>query len=89
MDETREDLTKPEEDIKEETDATPEEAHRIGEFDDIVRRLDAIEELARGISEQMGALTAAAIDSGAEFEDPEPDDETELDEIPDVLDLDM
>lgn len=47
-------------------DATPEEAHRIGEFDELRDLLMSIRADIAGLRESMGTYQAVQIDNGAE-----------------------
>lgn len=104
MDPTREDETTQEEAIQEDTGATPAEAHRVGEFDDVVRRIEGLTEMisaltqtVNGISERMGTYQAVSVDNGADVSDMDGDGDidgadaymAEAVEIPDVSDMDF
>lgn len=100
MDPTREDETTQEETIQEDTGATPEEAHRVGEFDDVVRRIEGLTEMisaltqtVNGISERMGTYQSVSVDNGADVSDMDGDGAdsymAEAVEIPDVSDMDF
>lgn len=90
------DLTPEEREIKNETDTSGEEAHRIGEFDDLRDRLERIEGMLGGITSTLDSMrtTAAAIDidNGADVADVDAvtdDDDDEVDVIPDYDDMDL
>lgn len=94
------DLTPEEREIEDETDTSGEEAHRIGEFDDLRDRLDRIESTLGNIISTLEAMrtTAAAIDidNGADVVDVDGDgdadvvtDDGEADIIPDYEDMDL
>lgn len=94
------DLTPEEREIEDETDTSGEEAHRIGEFDDLRDRLERIEGMLGGITSTLEAMrtTAAAIDidNGADVADADGDgdadvvtDDGEADIIPDYDDMDL
>lgn len=93
------DLTADEQEIEDETDTSGEEAHRIGEFDDLRDRLERIESALGDITSTLEAMrtTAAAIgiDNGADVADVDGDGDadfiTEDDavEIPDYEDMDL
>lgn len=94
------DLTPDEREIEDETDTSGEEAHRIGEFDDLRDRLERIEDMLGGITSTLEAMrtTAAAIDidNGADVADADGDgdadvvtDDGEADIIPDYDDMDL
>lgn len=94
------DLTPEEQEIEDETDTSGEEAHRIGEFDDLRDRLERIEDMLGNITSTLEAMrtTAAAIDidNGADVVDVDGDgdadavaDDGEADIIPDYDDMDL
>lgn len=94
------DLTPDEQVIEDETDTSGEEAHRIGEFDDLRDRLERIESMLGNITSTLEAMrtTAAAIDidNGADVADVDGDgdadvvtDDGEVDTIPDYDDMDL
>lgn len=86
--------------IEDGTDASGEEAHRIGEFDDLRDRLERIEGTLGDIASMIEAMrtTAAAIDidNGADVADVDGDgdadaatDDDDVDIIPDYDDMDL
>lgn len=93
------DLTPGEQEIEDETDTSGEEAHRIGEFDDLRDRLERIERTLGNITSMLEEMrtTAAAIDidNGADVVDVDgdgdadavTDDEASI--IPDYDDMDL
>lgn len=93
------DLTPDEQEIEGETDASGEEAHRIGEFDDLRDRLERIETKLGTIAETLEAMrtTAAAIDidNGADVVGVDGDGDADIVtdddviEIPDYDDMDL
>lgn len=99
------DLTPDERGIEGETGTSGEEAHRIGEFDDLRDRLERIESALGTITETLGTITetleatrttAAAIDidNGADVADVDGDGDAEVIdddviEIPDYDDMDL
>lgn len=92
------DLTPDEQEIEDETDTSGEEAHRIGEFDDLRDRLERIENTLGTITETLEAMrtTAAAIDidNGADVVDVDGDGDADIVtddavEIPDYDDMDL
>lgn len=93
------DLTPDEQEIEEETGTSGEEAHRIGEFDDLRDRLERIESTLGTITETLEAMrtTAAAIDidNGADVVDVDGDGDADVIaeddaiEIPDYEDMDL
>lgn len=93
-----EDLTPDEPEIEDETGTSGEEAHRIGEFDDLRDRLERIEGTLGTITETLEAMrtTAAAIDidNGADVVDVDGDGDADIIaddavEIPDYDDMDL
>lgn len=93
------DLTPEEQEIEDETDTSGEEAHRIGEFDDLRDRLERIESTLGNITSTLEAMrtTAAAIDidNGADVADVDGDGDADVvtddvvDIIPDYDDMDL
>lgn len=96
---TEDDLTPEEQGVEDETGASGEEAHRIGEFDDLRDRLERIEGMLGDITSTLEAMrtTAAAIDidNGADVVDVDGDGDAdvvtddEADVIPDYDDMDL
>ena len=93
------DLTPDEQGIEDETGTSGEEAHRIGEFDDLRDRLERIENALGNITSTLEAMRATAaaidIDNGADVVDVDGDgnadviaDDGEI-EIPDYEDMDL
>lgn len=93
-------LTPDEQKIENDTDTSGEEAHRIGEFDDLRDRLERIESVLGNVASMVEAMrtTAAAIDidNGGEVADGDGDgdadvvtDDGEVDIIPDYDDMDL
>lgn len=93
------DLAPEERGIGDGTDTPGEEAHRIGEFDDLRDRLERIEGTLGGIASTLEAMrtTAAAIDidNGGEVADVDGDVDAPIDDgvdapiIPDYDDMDL
>ena len=93
------DLTPDEQEIEDETGTSGEEAHRIGEFDDLRDRLERIETALGNITSTLEAMrtTAAAIDidNGADVVDVDGDGDADVvtddgvDVIPDYDDMDL
>lgn len=93
------DLTPGEQEIEDETGTSGEEAHRIGEFDDLRDRLERIESMLDTITSTLESMrtTAAAIDidNGADVADVDGDGDAdvvtddEVDIIPDYDDMDL
>lgn len=96
---TEDELTPDEQMIEAETGTSGEEAHRIGEFDDLRDRLERIENTLGTITATLEAMrtTAAAIDidNGADVADVDGDGDAdvvtddEVDIIPDYDDMDL
>lgn len=96
---TEGELTPDEQEIEDETGTSGEEAHRIGEFDDLRDRLERIENALGTITSTLEAMRATAaaidIDNGADVVDADGDgdadaiaDDGEI-EIPDYEDMDL
>lgn len=95
---TEDELTPNEQGIEDDTGASGEEAHRIGEFDDLRDRLERIENALGNITSTLEAMRATAaaidIDNGADVVDVDGDgdadviDDGEI-EIPDYEDMDL
>ena len=92
------DLTPDGREIENETDTSGEEAHRIGEFDDLRDCLERIENTLGNIASMIEAMrtTAAAIDidNGADVADVDGDGDADVIaddeiEIPDYEDMDL
>lgn len=93
------DLTPEEQAIEDDTDTSGEEAHRIGEFDDLRDRLERIESALGDIASTLEAMrtTAAAIDidNGGEVADVDGDGDAPIDDgvdaptVPDYDDMDL
>lgn len=91
------DLTPKEQEIEDETGTSGEEAHRIGEFDDLRDRLERIENTLGTIISTLEEMrtTAAAIDidNGADVVDVDGDGDADIIadeiEIPDYDDMDL
>ena len=96
---TEDELTPDEQGIEDETGTSGEEAHRIGEFDDLRDRLERIENTLGNVASMIEAMrtTAAAIDidNGADVADVDGDGDAdvatdnEIDIIPDYDDMDL
>lgn len=95
---TEDELTPDEREIEADTGTSGEEAHRIGEFDDLRDRLERIESALGAITETLEAMrtTAAAIDidNGADVVDVDGDGDADVIaddeiEIPDYEDMDL
>lgn len=92
-------LTRNEQEVEDDTGTSGEEAHRIGEFDDLRDRLERIESMLGNITATLEAMrtTAAAIDidNGADVADVDGDGDAdvvtddEVDIIPDYDDMDL
>ena len=95
---TEDDLTQDEQEIEAETGTSGEEAHRIGEFDDLRDRLERIENALGNITSTLEAMRATAaaidIDNGADVVDADGDGGADVIaddeiEIPDYEDMDL
>lgn len=94
---TEDDLTPEEQVIEDETGTSGEEAHRIGEFDDLRDRLERIENALGNITSTLEAMRATAaaidIDNGADVVDADGDGDADIIadeiEIPDYEDMDL
>lgn len=96
---TEDELTADEQEIEDETGTSGEEAHRIGEFDDLRDRLERIENALGNITSTLEAMrtTAAAIDidNGADVVEADGDGDADVIaadgeiEIPDYEDMDL
>lgn len=83
--------------IEDETGMSGEEAHRIGEFDDLRGRLERIEGMLGTITETLDSMRATAaaidIDNGADVMDGDGDGDADIVaddiEIPDYEDMDL
>lgn len=92
-------LTPNEQMIEDETGTSGEEAHRIGEFDDLRDRLERIENALGNITSTLEAMRATAaaidIDNGADVVDVDGDGDADVIvddgviEIPDYEDMDL
>lgn len=88
MDEENEDLTPEEtEEIDENPEETPGEAHREGEFDDLRDRLDGITKMLEQMNKSIAMFISSA--GGSADVDEEPPADVDLDEIPGVDDFDL
>lgn len=95
---TEDELTPDEQMIEAETGTSGEEAHRIGEFDDLRGRLERIESMLGSITSTLESMrtTASAIDidNGADVVDVDGDGDADVIaddeiEIPDYEDMDL
>lgn len=94
---TEGELTPDEQMIEDETGTSGEEAHRIGEFDDLRDRLERIEGMLGTITETLDSMRATAaaidIDNGADVMDGDGDGDADVIaddiEIPDYEDMDL
>lgn len=95
---TEGELTPDEQMIGDETGTSGEEAHRIGEFDDLRDRLERIEGMLGTITETLDSMRATAsaidIDNGADVMDGDGDGDADVIaddeiEIPDYEDMDL
>lgn len=95
---TEGELTPDGREIEDETGTSGEEAHRIGEFDDLRGRLERIEGMLGTITETLDSMRATAaaidIDNGADVMDGDGDGDADVIaddeiEIPDYEDMDL
>lgn len=94
---TEDELTRDEREIEDGTGTSGEEAHRIGEFDDLRDRLERIENALGDITSTLEAMRATAaaidIDNGADVVDVDGDGDADVIadeiEIPDYEDMDL
>ena len=95
---TEDELTPDEQEIEDDTGTSGEEAHRIGEFDDLRDRLERIENALGNITSTLEAMRATAtaidIDNGADVVDVDGDGDAGVIadddiEIPDYEDMDL
>lgn len=94
---TEGELTPDEQMIEDETGTSGEEAHRIGEFDDLRDRLERIEGMLGTITSTLDSMRATAaaidIDNGADLMDGDGDGDADVIaddiEIPDYEDMDL
>lgn len=93
-----ENLTPEESEIEQTADVDGEEAHRVGEFDDLRDRLERIESVVNAIAGVLDEMRATAdaidIDNGATVIDADGDGDADIIEddvtvIPDYDDLDL
>lgn len=100
MEAARADETPEEREVADETGAAPEEAHRVGEFDDLLSRITSMEssigsviDTVNGLKELIGEHAALKVDNGAEVRERADADELDEDiadeEIPDFEDFDL
>lgn len=90
-DETELDETRDERDLADDTDASPDEAHRVGEFDDLRDRLSSLAEVSQKILDGLEAVRssmAAFVEGGATIrEDGDGDVEEVTEESDDELEI--
>lgn len=98
MDEQTDNLTTDEQEIEQTAGVDGEEAHRIGEFDDLRDRLERMEGMLQGITDMLTAMRttvdAIDIDNGASVRDIDGDGDADIIEddvvvIPDYEELDL
>lgn len=88
MNEENEDLTPEEaEEIDENPEETPGEAHREGEFDDLRDRLEGIATMLEQMNKNIAMFISSA--GGSADVDDEPPADADLDEIPGVDEFDL
>ncbi len=93
MDEQNDDLTPEEENLEENTNMDGEEAHRVGEYDELRDKLDTV---IAGIDALTKTVSLFVSNGGAVIRDTDDDGDPDVfdedddgDEIPDVMDLDL
>lgn len=98
MDEQNDNLTTDEQEIEQTAGVDGEEAHRIGEFDDLRDRMERMEGMLQGITDMLNAMRTTAdaidIDNGASVRDVDGDGDADIIEddvvvIPDYDELDL
>ena len=98
MDEQNDNLTPDEQEIEQTAGVDGEEAHRIGEFDDLRDRMERMEGMLQGITDMLTAMRTTAdaidIDNGANVRDVDGDGDADIinDDvvvIPDYDELDL
>lgn len=98
MDEQNDNLAPDEQVIERTAGVDGEEAHRIGEFDDLRDRMERMEGMLQGITDMLTAMRATAeaidIDNGASVRDVDGDGDADIIEddvvvIPDYDELDL
>ena len=82
-DSTREDETRDEREISEDTGATPDESHRVGEFDELRGLMESIRDEISGLRSTIADMMATKPGDGRDA----PDEDTERDER-DLIDID-
>lgn len=92
-DNTERDLTEDEVRVQEEDGATADEAHRVGEFDDLRDRIQSLSQVAEnilnGVSALREAVGAMVVDGGATVrEGVDVDGDGDTDIVVDDVDLD-
>lgn len=89
-DQTRTDETDDERGIADDTGATPDEAHRIGEFDALSDKLDRVLDGISGLMTAVGALaTAPTTDEPDETDESDEPSEYERAKLVSLDDLDI
>ena len=86
-DSTREDETSDEREVSEETGATPDESHRIGEFDELRGLMESIRDEISGLRSTIADMMATK--PGDERDEPDEDTERDERELIDIDDLDL
>lgn len=81
---TREDETADERELSEDTGATPDESHRIGEFDDLRNLMESIRDEIAGLRSSIADMMATAPAADAPRADAPDDDDAELIDIDDL-----
>lgn len=86
-DSMREDETRDEREVSEETGATPDESHRIGEFDELRGLMESIRDEISGLRSTIADMMATK--PGDERDAPDEDTERDERELIDIDDLDL
>ena len=86
-DSTREDETRDEREEADETGATPDEAHRIGEFDELRRLMESIRDEISGLRSSIADMMATK--PGDVRDAPDEDTEEDERELIDIDELDL
>lgn len=98
MDEQNDNLAPDEQGVERTAGVDGEEAHRIGEFDDLRDRLERMEGMLQGITDMLTAMRTTAeaidIDNGASVRDVDGDGDADIIEddvmvVPDYDELDL
>lgn len=86
-DSTREDETRDEREISEDTGATPDESHRVGEFDELRGLMESIRDEISGLRSTIADMMATK--PGDERDAPDEDTHEDERELIDIDELDL